>query len=105
MEIIEYHYNNHREKYMIKLNIKKWILPLLFMLFIGSCDKDNKCNNCDDLFSGYIYMKVTASDLVKYDGLAQLNGVNVGVCIRAYVLEEELNLKTVTIADECCCEY
>ena len=50
-------------------------------------------------------MKVTASDLVKYDGLAQLNGVNVGVCIRAYILEEELNLKTVTIADECCCEY
>ncbi|MBT3479084.1 MAG: hypothetical protein HOA15_02305 [Candidatus Marinimicrobia bacterium] len=50
-------------------------------------------------------MKVTASDIAKYEGLAQLNGIDVGVCIRAYILEEELNLNTVSIADDCCCEY
>ncbi|MEA1882558.1 MAG: hypothetical protein U9N31_09195 [Candidatus Marinimicrobia bacterium] len=50
-------------------------------------------------------MKVTGGDLAKYEGLAKLEGVDVGVCIRAYILEEELNANSVTIVDDCCCEF
>lgn len=70
-----------------------------------SCDRDAKCNNCGDLLGGFIFMKVTASDLAKYEGLAKLEGVDVGVCIRAYILDEELNVNSVTIIDDCCCEF
>jgi hypothetical protein len=50
-------------------------------------------------------MKVTASDLAKYEGLVALDGIDVGVCIRSYILEEELNVNTVSIVDDCCCEF
>jgi hypothetical protein len=50
-------------------------------------------------------MKVTASDLAKYEGLVALDGIDVGACIRAYILEEELNVNTVSIVDDCCCEF
>ncbi|MBC8346840.1 MAG: hypothetical protein ISR82_03140 [Candidatus Marinimicrobia bacterium] len=90
---------------MIKQTIKKWVLPILLLAFIGSCDRDGKCNSCGDLLGGFIYMKVTASDLAKYEGLAALDGIDVGACIRAYILEEELNVNTVSIVDDCCCEF
>jgi len=97
--------NEDREHFMIKRNIIKWILPIVLIVFIGSCDQDAKCNNCGDLLGGFIYMKVTASDLAKYEGLVTLDGIDVGACIRAYILEEELNVNTVSIADDCCCEF
>ncbi|MBT4067684.1 MAG: hypothetical protein HOB42_04725 [Candidatus Marinimicrobia bacterium] len=90
---------------MKNLNIRKWLFIATLSILLTSCDRDNKCNNCGDVFGGFIFMKVTASDIAKYEGLAQLNGIDVGVCIRAYILEEELNLNTVSIADDCCCEY
>ncbi|MDP6339059.1 MAG: hypothetical protein QF842_01875 [Candidatus Marinimicrobia bacterium] len=90
---------------MLKRYIKKWILAILLLAFNGSCDKDSKCNNCGDLLGGFIIMKVTASDLVKYEGLANLKGVDVGVCIRAFILEEELSVNSVTVVDDCCCEF
>ena len=49
-------------------------------------------------------MDVTANDLTKYEGLAQLQGIDVGVCIRAHILEQELNVNSVTIIDDCCCQ-
>ncbi len=50
-------------------------------------------------------MEVTANDLAKHEGLAALDGIDVGACIRAYILEEELNINTVSIVDDCCCEF
>ncbi len=97
--------NEDREQFMIKRNIIKWILPIVLIVFIGSCDQDAKCNSCGDLLGGFIYMKVTASDLAKHEGLVTLDGIDVGACIRAYILEEELNVNTVSIADDCCCEF
>jgi|TARA_B100001105_G_scaffold6771_1_gene5159 hypothetical protein len=97
--------NEDREQFMIKRNIIKWILPIVLIVFIGSCDQDAKCNSCGDLLGGFIYMKVTASDLAKYEGLVALDGIDVGACIRAYILEEELNVNTVSIVDDCCCEF
>jgi len=97
--------NEDREQSMIKHTVNKWILPLILLAFIGSCDPDAKCNSCGDLLGGFIYMKVTASDLAKYEGLAALDDIDVGACIRAYILEEELNVNTVSIVDDCCCEF
>ncbi len=49
-------------------------------------------------------MKVTENDLSKYEGLAQIDGVTVGTCIKAFIYNEELPLNSVTILDACCCE-
>ena len=89
---------------MKKLYYINWYLTILLSFYIISCDSDAKCNNCGDVFSGFVFMEVTASDLTRYEGLAQLKGVDVGVCLRAYILEEELNVNSVTIVDDCCCQ-
>ena len=77
-------------------------LMILLFLSIISCDNDAKCNTCGDVFGGFVLMEVTANDLTKYEGLAQLK--DVGVCIRAHILEQELNVNSVTIIDDCCCQ-
>jgi len=50
-------------------------------------------------------MKVTASDLTKYQGLAQFENIDVGMCIQAYIREEQLFLDSIRILDKCCCEF
>ena len=49
-------------------------------------------------------MKITARDLTKYEGLAQIKGIDVGTCIQAYLRDESLFLNSVQILDQCCCE-
>ena len=49
-------------------------------------------------------MKVNETDLTKYEGLAQLNGVGFGTCIQAYIYQQELIISSVKVLDECCCE-
>ena len=51
-----------------------------------------------------VTMKVSASDLARYEGLASVNDVNVGTCIKAYIYEEELFINSIIVLDECCCE-
>ena len=89
---------------MKKLHFIYRLLMILLFLYIISCDNDAKCNTCGDVFGGFVLMEVTANDLTKYEGLAQLKGVDVGVCIRAHILEQELNVYSVTIVDDCCCQ-
>tara|TARA_B100001559_G_C16260619_1_gene511308 strand:- start:280 stop:537 length:258 start_codon:yes stop_codon:yes gene_type:complete len=84
--------------------LKKIFTILLIFLFFGSCDKNSKCNSCGDVYGGFITMKVTASDLTKYEGLAQITGIDVGTCIQAYLRDESLFLNSVQILDQCCCE-
>ena len=69
-----------------------------------SCDKDSKCNNCGNIVGGLVTMKVNEIDLTKYEGLAQLDGVELGTCIQAYIYQEELVISSVKVLDECCCE-
>ncbi len=79
-------------------------LVMLILLLIGCSDKDN-CNDCGgSIIEGFIFMNVTADDLAQNDGLALLEGVDVGVCIRVKISGAELDLNTVKAVDDCCCE-
>ena len=62
---------------MKKLHFIYRLLMILLFLNIISCDNDAKCNTCGDVFGGFVFMEVTANDLTKYEGLAQLKGVDV----------------------------
>lgn len=84
--------------------MKRFLFITLITIVALSCDKDSKCNNCGNISGGFVTMKVTENDLSKYEGLAQMDGVTVGTCIKAYIYNEELPLKSVTILDACCCE-
>ena len=84
--------------------MKKIFYTLIIIAIISSCDEDSKCNNCGDIYGGYITMKVTANDLTKYQGLAQFDNIDVGTCIQAYIREEQLFLESIRILDKCCCE-
>jgi|TARA_B100001079_G_C16318795_1_gene473668 hypothetical protein len=84
--------------------LKKIILSALFILTTLSCDEDSKCNKCGNISGGMVTMKVSASDLARYEGLASVNDVDVGTCIKAYIYEEELFINSIMVLDECCCE-
>ena len=47
---------------------------------------------------------VNQNDLIKYEGLAKIEGISVGTCIQANILQEDLIVSSVTILDACCCE-
>ena len=51
-----------------------------------------------------VTMKVSASDLARYEGLSSVNDVDVGTCIKAYIYEEELSINSIMVLDECRCE-
>ena len=52
-----------------------------------------------------MYMKETERDVANNEGLVRWDGIEVGACIRADIFEEEHNVNTVSIADDCCCEF
>ena len=79
-----------------------FIFFLSFIFF--SCQKDSTLDNCEDLIDGYTIIKVSQNDLIKYEGLATLNGISVGTCIQGIIFQEEITLTSVKILDECCCE-
>ena len=84
--------------------MKKIIVFLLLLILPFSCDEDSKCNKCGNISGGRITMKITPNDLTRYQGLANVSGVNIGTCIQAYIYEEELFINSIIILDECCCE-
>jgi len=79
-----------------------FIFFLSFIFF--SCQKGSTCDNCEDIIDGYSMIKVSQNDLIKYEGLATLNGISVGTCIQGIIFQEEITLTSVKILDECCCE-
>jgi len=79
-----------------------FIFFLSFIFF--SCQKGSTCDNCEDIIDGYTMIKVSQNDLIKYEGLATLNGISVGTCIQGIIFQEEITLTSVKILDECCCE-
>ncbi len=58
--------------------LKRIFHTLIILTIISSCDQDSKCNNCGDVYGGYITMKINANDLTKYQGLAQFENIEVG---------------------------
>ena len=50
-------------------------------------------------------IKVSQNDLIKYEGLATINGISVGTCIQGNIFQEEIILNSIKILDECCCEF
>tara|TARA_B110000495_G_C22830560_1_gene484615 strand:+ start:131 stop:400 length:270 start_codon:yes stop_codon:yes gene_type:complete len=85
-----------------KLKSLSFIFILSFIFF--SCEKGSKCDNCGNPFNGSTIIKVSQNDLIKYEGLAKINGISVGTCIQGNIFQEDLILSSVTILDECCCE-
>ena len=79
-----------------------FIFFLSFIFF--SCQKGSTCDNCEDIIDGYTIIKVNQNDLIKYEGLATINGISVGTCIQGKIFQEEIILSSVKILDECCCE-
>tara|TARA_B100001175_G_scaffold146338_1_gene124128 strand:+ start:883 stop:1152 length:270 start_codon:yes stop_codon:yes gene_type:complete len=79
-----------------------FIFFLSFIFF--SCQKGSTCDNCEDIIDGYTMIKVSQNDLIKYEGLATINGISVGTCIQGIIFQEEITLTSIKILDECCCE-
>lgn len=84
----------------------RWFLPLVLVIpLLTGCDKKADCPDCGGtLLEGYIFKRVTTDDLAKNDGLALIEDVDAGACIRAKLTGENLDLNTVTVVDDCCCE-
>jgi hypothetical protein len=84
--------------------VKVFPFILYSILFLLSCDKGSSCDNCGDLFNGSTILKVSQNDLMKYEGLAKIDGINIGTCIQGNIYQQDLILSSVKILDDCCCE-
>ncbi len=80
-------------------------LTLVIILTLVTCNKNGNCTDCGGtLAQGYIFKTVTTDDLAQIDGLAQIEGVDAGVCIQAKLTGQEMDVNTVTVVDDCCCQ-
>jgi hypothetical protein len=83
------------------------LLSLVMGLVLGlaACNKNENCTDCGGtLAQGYIFKTVTTDDLAQIDGLALIEGVDAGVCIRAKLTGQEMDVNTVKVVDDCCCQ-
>ena len=44
------------------------------------------------------------NDLMKFEGLAKIDGIDIGTCIQGNIYQDDLILSSVIILDDCCCE-
>ena len=52
----------------------------------------------------FLFKKVTQDDLAE---IGNIEGMNIGICIRYQLLgltDEEFDLETIAIVDDCCCD-
>ncbi|MEE8437605.1 MAG: hypothetical protein V3S22_04625 [Candidatus Neomarinimicrobiota bacterium] len=78
-------------------------LFLVTVFLLAGCSDDKDCPDCGSILEGYIFKSITTSDLAQNEGLALLEGVNAGVCVRAKLSGQEFDLDTVEVVDDCCC--
>ena len=80
------------------------ILILSFFMMV-TCEDNPECASCGgDLSDGFLFKEVTQKDLAD---IGNLEGMNIGICIRYQLtglIEEEFDLETIAIVDDCCCE-
>ena len=82
------------------------IIIIIFSLFLMvTCEENPECASCGgDLLDGFLFKEVTQDDLAD---ISNIEGINIGICIRYQLTgltEEEFNLETIAIVDDCCCE-
>ena len=80
------------------------ILTLSFFMMV-TCEDNPECASCGGgLLDGFLFKEVTQDDLAE---IGNIEGMNIGICIRYQLLgltEEEFDLETIAIVDDCCCE-
>ena len=81
------------------------ILIILSLFLMVTCEENPECASCGgDLLDGFLFKEVTQDDLADINNI---EGINIGICIRYQLTgltEEEFNLETIAIVDDCCCE-
>ena len=81
------------------------IILTLSLFLLVTCEDNPECASCGGgLLEGFLFKKVTQDDLAE---IGNIEGMNIGICIRYQLLgltDEEFDLETITIVDDCCCD-
>ena len=81
------------------------IILTLSLFFLITCEDNPECASCGGgLLEGFLFKKVTQDDLAE---IGNIEGMNIGICIRYQLLgltDEEFDLETIAIVDDCCCD-
>ncbi len=81
------------------------IILTLSLFFLVTCEDNPECASCGGgLLEGFLFKKVTQDDLAE---IGNIEGMNIGICIRYQLLgltDEEFDLETIAIVDDCCCD-
>ena len=81
------------------------IILTLSLFFLITCEDNPGCASCGGgLLEGFLFKKVTQDDLAE---IGNIEGMNIGICIRYQLLgltDEEFDLETIAIVDDCCCD-
>ena len=81
------------------------IILTLSLFLLVNCEDNPECVSCGGgLLEGFLFKKVTQDDLAE---IGNIEGMNIGICIRYQLLgltDEEFDLETIAIVDDCCCD-
>jgi len=81
------------------------IILTLSLFLLVTCEDNLECASCGGgLLEGFLFKKVTQDDLAE---IGNIEGMNIGICIRYQLLgltDEEFDLETIAIVDDCCCD-
>ena len=81
------------------------IILTLSLFLLVTCEDNPECASCGGgLLEGFLFKKVTQDDLAE---IGNIEGMNIGICIRYQLLgltDEEFDLETIAIVDNCCCD-
>ena len=81
------------------------IILTLSLFLLVTCEDNPECASCGGgLLEGFLFKKVTQDDLAE---IGNIEGMNIGICIRYQLLvltDEEFDLETIAIVDDCCCD-
>ena len=81
------------------------IILTLSLFLLVNCEDNPECISCGGgLLEGFLFKNVTQDDLVE---IGNIEGINIGICIRYQLLgltDEEFDLETIAIVDDCCCD-
>ena len=74
---------------------------LLLIITITSCNDSTECSDCGEVIDGFLFKKVTQDDFVNF---STIDNIEVDACMRYKIIDtEEINEKSISIVDNCCC--
>ena len=74
---------------------------LILLIAITSFNDSTECSACGVLIDGYLFKKVTQDDFLNF---SSIDNIKVDACMRYKIIDtEEINGKTISIMDNCCC--